>query len=135
MVHINYLAIAVATVLLFIFSAVYYTVLNKKVMALRGIKPGKDGKFKNSMTSDKVIVELLRTYILGLIIAYAIHYLLINNVVEAIYLAFWLWIGFPVILLAGSVIHENYPKKLAIIHAGDWLVKLVLLTIILTVWK
>jgi hypothetical protein len=135
MVHINYLAIAVATILLFIISAVYYIVLNKKVMALRGIKPNKKGEFENSMTSDKVIVELLRTYILGLIIAYAIHYLLINNIIEAIYLAFWLWIGFPVILLVGSVIHEGYRKKLAAIHAGDWLVKLLIFTVILTVWK
>ena len=135
MVHINYLAIAVATVLLFIISAVYYTVLNKKVMALRGIKPNKDGKFEGAMTSEKVIVELLRTYILGLIIAYAIHYLAINDSVEAIYLAFWLWIGFPVILLVGSVIHENYPKKLAAIHAGDWLIKLLIMTIILSTWK
>jgi hypothetical protein len=135
MVHINYLAITVATVLLFVISAAYYVVLNKKVMALRGIKPNKDGKFESRMTSEKVIVELLRTYILGLIIAYAIHYLLINNAVEAVYLAFWLWIGFPVILLVGSVIHENYPKKLAVIHAGDWLVKLLVLTVILTVWK
>jgi len=135
MVHINYLAIAVATASLFIISAVYYMVLNRKVMTLRGIKPKKDGKFENSMTSEKVIVELLRTYILGLIIAYAIHYLLINNAVEALYLAFWLWIGFPVILLVGSVVHENYPKKLATIHAGDWLVKLLVLTVVLTVWK
>ena len=32
------------------------------------------------------------------------------------------------VLLAGSVAHEKVPWRLAAIHAGDWLVKLVLIT-------
>ena len=46
-----------------------------------------------------------------------------------------LWIAFPVVLLIGSVTHENVPWKLAAIHAGDWLAKLVILAIVVTVWR
>jgi hypothetical protein len=39
-----------------------------------------------------------------------------------------------VILLSGSVFHENVPWKLAAIHVGDWLLKLVIMTVIVSVW-
>jgi hypothetical protein len=39
------------------------------------------------------------------------------------------------VLLTGSVIHENVPWKLAAIHAGDWLVKLVVVTVIVSLWR
>jgi hypothetical protein len=46
-----------------------------------------------------------------------------------------LWIGFPLILLTGSVIHERVPWRLAAIHAGDWMVKLVLISVIVGGWR
>jgi hypothetical protein len=33
------------------------------------------------------------------------------------------------------VIHENTPYKLAAIHAGDWLVKLPVVAVIVSVWQ
>lgn len=41
-----------------------------------------------------------------------------------------LWGTFPVVLLTGSVVHEKVPWQQAAIHAGDWLVKLVLVSAI-----
>jgi hypothetical protein len=40
-----------------------------------------------------------------------------------------LWGAFPVVLLSGSVVHEKVPWQLAAIHAGDWLVKLLLISV------
>ena len=34
------------------------------------------------------------------------------------------------ILLAGSVLHERVPWRLAAVHAGDWLLKLVAVALI-----
>ncbi len=135
MIHINYLAIAVATVLAFLFSAGLYILLNKQVMAARGVKPDKDGKFKMAMTPNKILAELVRTFILGLVIAYAVALLNLLYFNQAVLLAAWLWIGFPVVLLAGSIMHENFPPRLAAIHAGDWLVKLMIFAVILTLWR
>ena len=44
-----------------------------------------------------------------------------------------LWIGFPFVLWTGAVIHESTPVRLAAIHAGDWLVKLLLIGVIVVV--
>jgi hypothetical protein len=43
------------------------------------------------------------------------------------------WV-FPARILLGSVVHENVSLMLAAIHAGDWLVKLLLMSVILGVW-
>ena len=48
----------------------------------------------------------------------------------AIHSGFMLWIGFPLILLTGSVLWDNVPWKVAAIHAGDWLVKLLVIPLI-----
>ncbi len=39
-----------------------------------------------------------------------------------------LWGAFPAVLLTGSVVHEKVPWQQAAIHAGDWLVKLLLVS-------
>ena len=52
----------------------------------------------------------------------------------AVHLGLFLWIGFPVILLTGSIIWENVPWKVAAIHAGDWLVKMLVISIIVSMW-
>jgi len=57
------------------------------------------------------------------------------DLVAALALAAALWIAFPVMILAGSVIHENVPARLAAIHAGDWLIKLAVITVIVSVWR
>ncbi len=41
-----------------------------------------------------------------------------------------LWGAFPVVLLSGSVVHEKVPWRLAAIHAGDWLAKLLLVSLV-----
>ena len=48
---------------------------------------------------------------------------------DAVRLALALWVAFPGVLLTGSVVHEKVPWRLAAIHAGDWLVKLLLVSL------
>ncbi|OLF11321.1 DUF1761 domain-containing protein [Actinophytocola xanthii] len=38
-----------------------------------------------------------------------------------------LWVGFPLVLLLGAVVHERTPVRLAALHGGDWLLKLLVL--------
>ena len=46
----------------------------------------------------------------------------------AVRLGLGLWVAFPAVLLTGSVVHEKVPWQQAAIHAGDWLVKLLLVS-------
>jgi hypothetical protein len=136
--HINYLALVVTTIITIAVSAVYYVLLNKRVVAIRA-RAAKETTTKKSdvrttMTPNKLIVEFVRTFITGLVIAYAVVLLGTSGFAGGLVLGIWLWLGFPAVLLTGSVIHEHFPAKLAVIHAGDWLIKILLFTIIFSLW-
>jgi hypothetical protein len=38
-----------------------------------------------------------------------------------------LWVGFPLVLWTGAVVHEGTPVRPAALHGGDWLLKLLAL--------
>jgi hypothetical protein len=57
------------------------------------------------------------------------------GIIGAIGLGLLMWVGFPVVLLVGSVVWDGVAGKLAAIHAGDWLVKILLMSIIVGLWR
>lgn len=128
MYEINRLAILVAVVFAFAFSAIYYSVLAKQVQKARG-----KGAKTPPMTFNTILIEVVRTFVTALFMAYAL--VNVRGPVEAMVMVFWLWLAFPVVLLIGSVIHEGTSKKLAVIHAVDWLVKLSLFGAIFVLWR
>lgn len=83
----------------------------------------------------KMVGELIRSFLLACVIAYLIKHIGVASLLGAARLGLVLWIGFPFVLLTGSIMWEDVPWKLATIHAGDWLVKLLLMTVILGVWR
>jgi len=80
-------------------------------------------------------VELLRNLVVAAVVTALIARLELDNWTSAVLLGLALWIAFPVVLLAGSVFHENVPWRLAAIHAGDWLVKLLVIAVIFGFWR
>jgi hypothetical protein len=80
-------------------------------------------------------LELTKSLILAAVIGGLVTLLGITNLLGALVLGVVLWIAFPVILLAGSVVHERVPTKLAAIHSGDWLAKLQIISVVVTLWR
>jgi len=78
---------------------------------------------------------IVTSLVLALVLAYFIG--LIGNVdwVGAVRVGVLLWIGLSAMQWVGSMLWENVPLKMAAIHAGDWLVKLVLIAVIVGVWR
>ena len=135
MVHVNYLAVLVAAVAVFALGWVWYSPLLffNPWMRLRGVDPAA-AMVGAKMPGGKLLIEFARCLILAYVIARFVALLRIDSLLGAIHLGVFLWIGFPVILLAGSVLWDNVRWKVAAIHAGDWLVKLVVMPIIVTLW-
>ena len=136
MVHVNYLAVIVAAVVVFILGWLWYSPLlfYKPWMRLRGLDP--DAAMAGAkMPGAKLAIELLRCLVLAYIIAHLVGALGVSGWFGAVHFGLLLWIGFPVILLTGSVLWDNVPWKVAAIHAGDWLVKLVVISIIVSMWR
>ncbi len=78
--------------------------------------------------------ELLRCLVLAAVVAG----LAAQGEVEAwgggALLGLALWVGFPFVLWTGAVLHEGTPVRLAVVHAGDWLLKLLLVAVIASLW-
>jgi hypothetical protein len=120
-----FLGIAIAAVAAFILSSVYYIVAPKAPPASAERGTARDERPK----PWQILLELVRSAIVagllaGLMIA-----------------AGWsgAWVGallglslfaLPLVLLAGSVQWEKVPVSTAVLHAGDWLLKLVLIGVI-----
>jgi hypothetical protein len=131
MTDLNYLAIIVAAVAVFVVSAMYYIAFTSR---LRRLSPA----YANAGAAPPplvIVAEILRSLVVGVVVAGLVSLLGITDVAGATQLALGLWIGFPVVLLTGSVIHEKVPPMLAAIHAGDWLLKLLVISIIVSVWR
>jgi hypothetical protein len=131
MIDLNYLAIVVAAVAVFVVSAVYYVAFSGRLKQLSPAYADADG------TPPPLVIvgEIVRSVVVGLVVAGLVSLIGITDVAGAVQLALALWIGFPVVLLAGSVIHEKEPPMLAAIHSGDWLLKLLVITLIVTLWR
>lgn len=135
MLRINYLAVVGAAVAAFVVGWLWYSpfLFGQAWMELHRMNPSAMADMK--MPAWKMLVEFAR----GLVVAYVLaRFAVLLGVVDcrgALQLGVWVWIGFPVTLLVGSVIWENVPWKLAAMHAGDWLVKILLMAAILGVWR
>jgi len=136
MVHVSYLPVLVAAVVVFVLGWLWYSPLlfYKPWMRLRGLDPvaAMSGA---KMPGGKLLVELARCVILAYVIARFVALLGISSWMGAVHFGFMVWIGFPVIILTGSILWENTPWKVAAIHAGDWLVKMLVISLIVTLWR
>lgn len=124
----NIWAVVAATVGAFVLSGVWYGVFGGAMAKLQ----------KNADTSMppwKVVVELLRSLTIALLFAVLLPQLQAADLQSILSYALLLWIAFPGTLLVGSIIHENVPAKLALIHAGDWLVKLAFVAAVVGLWR
>ena len=134
MFGINYWAVIVTTLAAFAFSSVYYMVFGKARMKLLANEPGATADVRK-VPVWKVALELVRSFVVTLVLAHVIVLARIAGWLDAAQLAIWIAIGFPVMILMGSVTWDKRPWKLAAIHAGDWIIKLLLIAVILGVWR
>ena len=129
--RVNFIALAVLTLIAFVASSVWYSPLlfGRQFLELSGATASPQP------SPAKALLELLRTFVLGYVIARLMIRLNVMSLKDALEFGFWLWVGFPVILLTGSILWQNVPWPLAAIHSGDWLIKLLLIPVGLELWS
>lgn len=82
----------------------------------------------------KFMTMPLREIITACLLAWLIVRLSIANWRQAALLGFVLWAAFYAVQLAGAVIWDDMPWALGAVHAGDWLMKMLLMSIMLSLW-
>ena len=119
--------VGVAAVAAFLVSSVYYaaaTPLERRSLGDAALDRGRPQAWK-------VLTELLRTAVVASVFAWAASRAGLESLPGSLALAVVLWAGFPVVLLTGSIIWERVPPVTAAMHAGDWLLKLLLIAVII----
>lgn len=118
--------VAVAAVAAFVLSSVYYVVttpLERRALGDRALDRGRPAPWK-------VVTELARTAVVGAAFAWIAQRAGLLELPSSLLLALVLWAAFPLVLLTGSIIWERVPWQTAAIHAGDWLLKLLLVAFV-----
>jgi len=131
----NYWAVVVAAVAAFVVGAVWYSPLlfGKTYMEVRGLNPGAVAEM--SPPAAELLGELVRNLVVAFVLAHFVVRLGVGDWKGAVQLGLWVSVGFQAMLLMGAVLHEKMPWMLYAVHAGDALVKTILMTVILSVWR
>lgn len=119
--------VVLAAVAAFVLSSVYYVVttpLEQRALGERALDRGRPAPWK-------AVTELTRTAVVGAGFAWIAAQAGLLALPSALVLALVLWVAFPVVLLTGSIIWEHVPWQTAAIHAGDWLLKLLLVGLVI----
>jgi hypothetical protein len=128
---VNLLAVAAATVVAFVLSSAWYVALADQ---LAGVSPAAAAA-GDRVPPWTVAAELIRSLVAVTVVAGLAAQTGTDDWSGGLWLGLALWVGFPLVLWAGAMLHERAPWRLAAIHAGDWLVKLLVVTVIVSVWR
>ncbi len=123
-------SVAVAAVSAFLVSSIWYRALSP--LEARALGPAALNRGRPS--PGKALLELLRSVLVAAVIAGVARTSHLQTVGSTILLGLALWLGFPFVLLTGSMLWDRVPTATAALHAGDWLLKLVLISAIVGLW-
>jgi Protein of unknown function (DUF1761) len=129
MPDVDVLAVLVATAAAFVLGATYYAALGNQLAQV-----SEAAAAAAQPAPWEIAVEVVRCLALAAVVAGLASQGDIDEWTGGILLGLALWIGFPLVLWTGAIVHERTPWKLAAIHAGDWLVKLLAVGVIVSAW-
>lgn len=138
-VYVNYLAVLVAAVAgMAVGFAWYGPLFGKQWMALSGMsQQGINEAKKQGMGKIYLVAflgSLLMAYVLAHFLVFASFYTGAYGASAGLMAGFWSWLGFIVPVTIGSVLWEGKSLKLWFLNAGHYLVVLLLMGLILSLW-
>lgn len=108
--------VLIGTVLAFVLGGGYYAVLADRLP--RPVE---------AVPRWTYLVELLRCMVLATVVIGLATVSDVDSWWAGLLLGLVLWVAFPLVLWTGAVLHERTPVATAVLHGGDWLVKLLAL--------
>ena len=126
MAELNILAIVVAGVASFVASVAWYMVFGSATARLqrewRGVEPS--GRPPRPW---ELLILLVNGWVIAAVVAVIVNLADISGWAASAGLGLLLWVGFALTQWVGSVLGEQVPVRLAAIHAGDWLMHMLII--------
>ena len=106
MSHVHYPAVVAAAVAGFVASFVWYIIFARARAELSGNVSGTTSDIRRPQPA-KLLVEVVRNFVVAYVLVRLVISLGIAGWTDAAQLAAWLWVGFPCMILLGSVQWET----------------------------
>jgi hypothetical protein len=104
--------------LAFVLGGAWYATLGAPAAAADGERPSRPG----GLTA---LVETVRCLLLAAVVTTLALLTGADTWWQGLLLGVLLFVGFPLVLWTGAMWHERTPLRTALVHGGDWLIKLV----------
>jgi hypothetical protein len=131
MPKLNYWAVIVAAVVAFVGSSVWYVVFGNE---LAKVSPVFAELQAQKPAAWRMIAVFAGSLVLSFVVAYLIGLKEDVTWMGAVSIGCLLWLGLSAVQWMSSMVWEKVPLTMAAIHAGDWLVKLVVISAIFGAW-
>ena len=134
-VSVNYLAVLAAAIAAIVLGFLWYGPLfGKTWMKLMNIDKKKMDEAKKKGMAMNYIIMIISTLVMSYTLAHLVKFLSAANILDALMVAFWMWLGFIATVMLGTVLWEGKSWKLYCLNATYWLVNLAVMSSILALW-
>ena len=131
-VHVNYLAVAAAAIASYIIGAIWYGAIFSKVwVRLTGITDMKPAPLNMVLV---LISSFVMAYVLDHSIVFGDTYLKTGGVHGGLMGAFFTWLGFVATVTLCTKLYEKKPWGLWLLDNAFWLISMMVMGTILSVW-
>jgi hypothetical protein len=83
----------------------------------------------------EIVGQVARNVVEAVVLATLLKWLKVETVRRALRVGLLVWLGFQAMAVLGSVLHEQYPFGLYLLHTGDALMTTVITVLILGRWR
>lgn len=134
MPELNYLAVLIAAVAAMALGFLWYSpaLFAKQWMKLSGLSEAKFEDSKKKGMGKTYAISTLGSVLMAFVLAMVFQFVGTFATIDAIILAFWLWLGFVAPVMVNSVLFEGKSWNLFWINSGYQLASLILMALILS---
>lgn len=134
MIQTNFLAVLVAAIVATVVGVVWYGPLfGKEWSKMIGLTPEKMAEAKKNGMTTAYVVNFIAAVVMAYVLSNSLADRHIVDIGTALYLAFWIWLGFIATVMLGGVLWEKKPMALYWIQSLYYLVSLWLMAIVI-IW-
>ena len=135
-VDINYLAVLISAVVSMIIGSLWYSPLlfGNAWMKAGGMTVKDMDKAKKKGMGKLYFAMFIGALVTAYVLAHFVQYVGASGFFDGMEAGCWLWLGFIVPVLLGSVLWESKPIKYYLINVLYWLVNLTVVGGILAAW-
>ena len=136
-ITINYLVVLISAVISFIIGGLWYSpiLFGNAWMKSGGFNQKDIEAAKKKGMGKLYLTGFIGTLLMAFVLAHFVQYLSAGTFIEGMQAGFWIWIGFIVPILIGSVLWESKPIKFYLINVLYHLVSLLIMAGILASWQ